>query len=715
MERREMPGLAIRRSHERFLKESDGRRRFSPMHHLVRLLVPKLIALALIPAAVALASVPEGPPTVPGILAGVPSVREGGRSKTPPVPVALPLQKTEVRLSMTGGLIEGEVAQVFTNNTGTALEAIYAFPLPSEATVTSMELRIGERTIRSVVKEREEARQEYETARAEGRKAALLDQERPNIFTTSVANFHPGETVRIRFTYLQAAEYQRGKYSVTFPMVIGPRYIPFHLPVPDADRVTPPVLHPSIDSGHRLTLTATVTGLPVKAITSSTHAIRATSRDGGKSYEIALREGEALPNSELHLDIALAGGEEPELSVVTTDTPEAAFALVTVFPPLGVPAEKLPPRVPRDVLFLIDTSGSMEGESIGQAQAGLLRCLDMLKPEDTFTVVRFSDEYSAFAPELRPVTPERLDAARGYIRSLHAGGGTEMQAALDYTLSIPGEREDALRLVVFLTDGDVGNEDSLMRLLGAKLGSARVFTFGIGSAPNEFLMRRLAELGRGQSRFIRSHEDIGAVMSGFFRTLDQPAMTNVRLDWRGKDGKLADDLTAYPKPCPDVFVDRPVQVVAKLPAGFDGTLEVSGKVAGSPMTYKFPLGAAARTQHDGITTLFGRGVVNDLMCQRLRTNNAVELQELRKQVVSAGLSYQLVTEFTSRVAVEEKVTRAPDGTLASVRVPTMLPRGWNPAALFATATNDPLRLALGLAAIAAGLALLCAVQRRTQQ
>jgi Ca-activated chloride channel homolog len=685
------------------------------MNRIIHLFVPTLVALLTAPLLATPGRPPDAALNIPGILAGIPKISETERAERPPIPAALPLKKTDVQLKISGGLIEAEVAQVFTNNTNTTLEAIYVFPLPSEATVTNMELRIGERVIRSVVKEREEAKQEYETARTEGRRAALLEQERPNIFTTSVANFDPGETVRIRFTYLQAADYQRGKYGVTFPMVVGPRYIPFSIPVPDAGRVAPPLLHPSIDSGHRLTLKATITGLPVKEITSTTHAIESSSRDGGKSYDVTLREGDTLPNAEFHLDIALAGGEEPELSVVTTEADDATFALVTLFPPLGMPADKLPPRVPRDVLFLIDTSGSMSGESIGQAQAGLLRCLEMLKPEDTFTIVRFSSDYSAFAPALKAATPEQIEAARTYVHSLQADGGTEMQAALDYTLSIASERENVLRLVVFLTDGDVGNEASLMRLLNAKLGSARVFTFGIGSAPNEFLMRRLAEIGRGQSRFIRSQEDIGAVMSDFFRTLDQPAMTNVRLDWRGKDGKAASDLAAYPQPCPDVFMDRPVQIVAKLPTGSNGTLYVTGNVAGGSMTCNFPLDSATRTHHDGITTLFGQAVVNDLMYQRLRTTDAAELQSLHDKVLHAALDYQLVTEFTSRVAVEEKITRTWDGKLTSVSVPTMLPRGWNQSAFFATATNDPLRLALGLAAIVAGLALLFAFSRRIQQ
>ncbi|HJT81774.1 MAG TPA: VIT domain-containing protein [Chthoniobacterales bacterium] len=670
------------------------------MKNILRRSAAQFFVILAIPLSSGVATPTAEPPDFAGCLRGVPATdrREGD---TAPAPIPLPLKSTDVRLNISGGLVQGAVSQVFTNNTDVTLEAIYVFPLPSEATVIEMELRVGDRVIRSAVKEREEARQEYQAARKEGRKTALLEQERPNMFTTSVANFHPGETVQIHFIYLQAADYQRGKYGVTFPMVVGPRYVPEQPNVPDAERISPPLLHPSIDPGHRLTLTAEINGLPVKSITSSTHAIECMPRDAGKSYQVTLPEGATLPNCEFHLDIALTGTEEPELSVVTTDAQDATYALVTLFPPL--PESKTPVRVPRDVLFLIDTSGSMSGESIGQAQTGLLRCLDMLQPEDTFTIVRFSSDHTAFSPTLEPAHPEQLDAARSYVRTLQADGGTEMQPALDYTLSIPSRRQEALRLVVFLTDGDVGNEDSLMRLLSAKLGATRVFTFGIGSAPNEFLMRRLAELGRGQARFIRSHQDIATVMADFFRTIDQPAMTNVRLNWRSAEAQPVSTAITYPQICPDVYIDRPVQIVAKLPRKFDGSLDVSGTVGVQQVQQRFALKKATHAQHNGISTLFGQAVVNDLMYQRLRTTDESQLKALRDQVVQTAMTYQLVTAFTSRIAIEEQITRAPDGSLASVRVPTMLPKGWSSSAFFPTATNDTIKLVIGLFAILFGL------------
>ncbi len=656
------------------------------------------------------ASSSSPPPDFAGSLAGIPASRAGDPQSNP-TPIPLPLKSTDVRLNISGGLVEGEVSQVFSNNTGQTLEAIYVFPLPSEATVIEMELRVGDRIIRSAVKEREEARQQYEAAREQGKKTALLEQERPNMFTTSVANFNPGETVEIHFSYLQAADYQRGKYGVTFPMVVGPRYIPDNHDGADASRIAPPLLHPSIDPGHRVSLTATINGLPVKSITSSTHAVRCTSADGGKSYQVTLADNSVMPNCDFHLDIALTGTDEPELSIVTTETSDATYALVTLFPPLSE-SQQPPPRVPRDVLFLIDTSGSMSGESIGQAQAGLLRCLDMLQPEDAFTIVRFSSDYTSFSPSLQAATPDQVAAARSYVQTLQAEGGTEMQPALDYTLSIPSTRENALRLVVFLTDGDVGNEDSLMRLLNAKLGATRVFTFGIGSAPNEFLMRRLAELGRGQCRFIRSHQDIGNVMGDFFRTIDQPAMTNVRLNWRSADAQLLSSAITYPQLCPDVYIDRPVQLVAKLPRNFNGALNVSGTVEVQQIQHRFEMKTAAHVQHKAVPTLFGQATVNDLMYQRLRTTDASQLETLRKQVVQTALTYQLVTAFTSRIAVEEQITRAPDGTLASVRVPTTLPKGWSASAFFPTATNDTIQLVIGIVAIVFGSVVLILARRR---
>jgi Ca-activated chloride channel family protein len=324
----------------------------------------------------------------------------------------------------------------------------------------------------------------------------------------------------------------------------------------------------------------------------------------------------------------------------------------------------------------------------------------MLRGGDRFTIVRFANGYSSFSPDLREATPERMESARRYVRGLTAAGGTEMQKALRHVLSFP-RRGRRMRLIVFLTDGAVGNDHSLMRLLDESLDGARLFAFAIGSAPNEYLVRKMAEIGRGQARFIRSHEDIGEVMADFFRTLDEPVLTDVRLSWeaavRGGEGKVR----FYPDPPPDIYLDRPLQVVMQYPPDFSGRLLVRGTLDGEEAGYSFPVESGGGVRHRSIEKLFGRAMIGEMMFRWIRGTPA-QKQTLRKEIVDAALRYQLVSRFTSRVAVEERIQRAPDGALVTVPVRVPLPRGWNPGAFFPTATNDWALLAAGLVLMLAG-------------
>lgn len=635
----------------------------------------------------------------------------------------LPLKKTDVRLEVTAGFVSAEVTQSFTNDTMHPLEAVYIFPLPSRASVTGMELRVGDRIIRSVVKEREEARRTYEKAKKAGKKAALVEQERPNIFTTSVANFLPGETVEVKLTYMEPAEWQRGILDVTFPMVVGQRYVPVKVEkksdggstvtrgVEDAHRINPPLLFPGVDSGHRLSLTVDLYGIDFEQIVSNTHAID-VHRPGkdSRSAAVTLSRGVTIPDSDFSMRIYLRKSSDPAASFVTSPGKEVSHGMLSVFPPTAA-REKMKEAEPREVIFLVDTSGSMSGTSIGQAKAGLSLCLDMLREKDHFTIVRFSSGYSSFTPDLREATPERMAAARQYVDGLQSGGGTEMQKALQHVLSFP-RRSSRMRLIVFLTDGCVGNEESLMRLLGESLGGARIFAFAIGSAPNEYLVRKMAELGRGQARFIRSHEDIGEVMADFFRTLEEPVLTDLRLAWEGEEGG-AGDVVFYPDPPPDVFLDRPLRMVMSYKPGFSGRLVLSGRRGGEDVRYAFPVDEVNGTRHVAIEKLFGRSMIGDLMYSWIRAATARQKHDLKREIIEAALRYQLVSKFTSRVAVEERIERR-DGDLVTVPVKVPLPRGWSPGAFSPTATSDWAFLGLGILMILAGMGVVFSRNSRAE-
>lgn len=623
------------------------------------------------------------------------------------LPFCLPLLRTDVRLQVAAHVAYAQVTQVFTNDTDRRLEAVYVFPLPARATVCDMTLHCGARIIRSVVREREQAQAEYAAARADGRRAALMEQERPNLFTTSVANLAPGESVQIALTYMEPLDYQDGAYRLAFPMVVAPRYIPLPPPrasgdtnapadpVPDAPRINPPRLHPAVDDCHRVTFHAYVRGLPVRAITSATHTIEVTEMPTTSPlYEVTLREPPAIPDCDLALEIAVAAGALPALAAVHGDTPDARHVQLSLFPPQAAAAPVAPPR---DILFLVDTSGSMEGDALAQAKTGLLSCLDGLKPDDHFAIVRFASDYSAFSQHPQAALPATVAQARAYVAGLGSDGGTEMQPALEHVLEQPG-RSGAMRLVIFLTDGDVGNEDSLFRLLDRKLGRARLFTIGIGSAPNAYFMRRMAEVGGGECRFIRAEEQIGTAIAGLFATLDHPMLTDIEVEWFDTTGQAVPNIRQYPERCPDLFGRRPVILQARLPAGFTGSARVRGMVSNQRIEYTCAVGDPDLLPLPGLERLFGQAELDRLTLDLLRADTPPDQERLRAAVVETALRYQLLCAYTARVAVEEQIEQRPDGELATVQVPVRLPKGWNAAGdLTATATRDP------LLALAAGL------------
>ena len=611
----------------------------------------------------------------------------------------LPLKKTDVDIDVSSGIVQANVTQTYTNDTNFTLEAIYIFPLPSNATVTEMELRVGDRIISSEVQEKQAAKQTYTKAKREGRKTALLEQTRDNIFKTSVANFHPGETAEVSFSYIEKMQYKVGEYEVNFPMVVGQRYIPYTIEpdensnakyssdVHDAQDLNPPLLHTNTTNAHFLSINVDVNGLPLKEITSSTHSIKVKESDSQK-FNVTLTSGTTIPDCDFNIKLKLKSDNSPQITNLSSEKGNDSYGMTTIFPPTKKLKQK---TVPRDVIFLIDTSGSMRGSSIGQAKEGLKLCMDLLKPEDKFTIVRFASEFSYFSPELREANVTKIQSAKGYVNTLQARGGTEMQRALDYVLGIP-LREEAIPMIVFLTDGCVGNENTLFRLLNKKLGNGRLFTFGIGSAPNEHLMRKMAEIGRGQSRFIRSHEDIGEVMSDFFRTLENPILTDIKITWKKEGSSHFANFDHYPKKCPDVFYERPLQIFTRRPVHFRGIMRISGNLNGQKVKYDFALDK--NEKFPAIEKMYAREQINDIQYRILKTRNE---PFLRKDIIQIALEHQLVTKYTSRVAVEYELKEemCPDGKLRSVKVPVNLPKGWDPSGFHATATNNVQLLLIG--------------------
>ncbi len=611
-------------------------------------------------------------------------------------PVAAPLLFTHVDISVTGMTARATVTQRFANPTTSWQEGVYVFPLPEKAAVDHLTMQIGTRRIEGEIRERAQARAAYEQAKTDGRKATLVEQERANVFTTSVAHIGPGEEIGVTIEYQETLVYDAGSFRLRFPMVVAPRYSPGQIAVagepgsgwgvntgqvPDAARVTPPVAPP--DEGFVNPVEIAVElhpGFALSHIDSSYHDVDVV-ESADHRYSVRLADGPVPANRDFELvwtpDVAAA----PAAAVFAEHKDGATYALAMVVPPTNVVDT---PRSPREAVFIVDTSGSMEGTSIAQAKQALGLALDRLQPGDRFNVIEFNSVTRSLFGAPMPVDPSTLARARRFVAALRARGGTEMKPALEAALT-----NDAapafVRQVVFLTDGAVGNENELVELIRARLLDRRLFTIGIGSAPNSFFLTKAAQFGRGTFTYIGDVHEVAAKMSALFIKLESPVLTDIAVAWPGA-------AEVWPREPGDLYAGEPIVVVAKTHAS-DGMVTITGRRAGAPWTARVPLSASA--SEPGVGVLWARAKIEALSdAQKGGEPEAAA----RNGIVEVALAHHLVSKYTSLVAVDVTPTAPPGAIPATTALPTNLPGGWSYDAVFGapqTATPATLHFLLG--------------------
>lgn len=644
-----------------------------------------------------------------------------------------PVVDTDVVLRVSGPIVRAEVHQRFYNPTSEWVEGVYVFPLPELAAVDGLRIKVGTRVIEGEIKEREEAARVYQQARRQGRRAGLVEQERPNLFTTSVANLGPDEVVEVVLRYQEELRWDAGRFSLRFPMVAAPRYVPPHTLVPrqdssptgivnaaltsagpagpsgpagpdagrptavpaalDACRIATPIARPEDGPVNPVSLRVELdAGFPVERLGSPSHALDVT-RGPGRTLRITLAHDPVPADRDFVLEWAPKVGREPGATLFTEDVGGERYALLMVMPPSG-PAG---PPLPRETVFVVDTSGSMEGDSIAQAKAALLTALDRLRPEDRFNVIRFSDRAEPLFGASLPAGPGALDEARRFVQGLTADGGTEMLPAIRLALAGP-ETSGVVRQVIFITDGEVADEDELFHEIVDRLGSSRMFTVGIGSAPNAHFMRRAAEAGRGTFTYIGKVSEVGQQMGELFAKLESPVLTGLDVTWSDPGAD------AWPARVPDLYRGEPIVVAARLPGGAGGTVDIRGMRGGQPWSAEERLdGGESRP---GVARLWARRKIAALMDQGVE---GAPLDQVRAQVVQVALAHHLVSKFTSLVAVDV-TPAAPPGTVPQTRkLPVNLPAGWSEpevdGSLPQGGTPARLLLLLGLAALAGAVLL----------
>ena len=616
-----------------------------------------------------------------------------------------PVLDTEYELRVTGMIVRARVTQRFVNPGSGVLDGLYVFPLPESAAVDRLLMTVGDRVIEGRIQERRQAETTFRQARSEGRKASLVRQHRPNLFTTAVANIGPAEEITVELEYQQAARYDLGEFRLRVPLAITPRFTPppsgravladgrpgpgsavFAATGIEPDPVPP---YPGLAStvGQRLRqvrLTVDLdAGVPLSRLESSYHEIVDVPSGPGR-HRITL----ARPNVPADRDFELVWtpeiGRVPKAAVFTEEMGGEWFALLMVLPPPIAPAAAA--RLPRDVVFVIDTSGSMKGQSIEQAKQTLLWALDRLEPQDRFNIIQFNSSTDRLFQTSLDVGGHSLEEARRYVSDLVADGGTRALPAIETALAEeppPG----MLRQGIFITDGAVGNESECFCFIERNLGRNRLFTVGIGGAPNSHFMTRAARFGRGTFTHIGKSGEVAEKMAALLGKLESPVLTDIQL---GLDDPTAEIL---PERWSDLYAGEPLVAVVRLGQP-GGPIELTGRLDGSAWSETLTPSSVAGAR--GIDKLWARRKI-ELLLEGLHFG--ADPDTTRQAVTDLALEHHLVSRYTSLVAVDPQrtVTARSNGTAS----PVALPQTATPAAL--------LRLA---GAVLMTLSLLLLVLRR---
>lgn len=582
--------------------------------------------------------------------------------------IAMPLKHTDVRASVSGYIGTVEVTQQFLNPYSGKIEAVYVFPLPHNAAVNEFIMTIGERRIRGIIRERKEAEQLYQEARQQGYVASLLTEERPNVFTQRVANIEPGKQIDVNIKYFHTLEYVDGWYEFVFPLVVGPRFNP-----PGTTNGIGAVargqvgasgqetevhyLRPGERTSHDISLRVDIdAGVPIEEFECRTHQITSEPTAPGH-LAVSLAPTDSLPNKDFVLRYRVAG-EHIKSTLLTQRDERGGFFTLMVYPPQELKDLR---RQPLELVFVLDCSGSMSGRPIEQAKAAVQRGLRLLQPGDSFQLITFSMTASRFGDTPLDATAENIADGLRYVRSLQGEGGTMMIEGIKAALDFPHD-PNRLRFVCFLTDGYIGNETEILGEIHRRLGASRIFSFGIGSSVNRYLLDHMAKAGHGAVAYLGRNDSAAQIMEDFFTRISHPAMTDLIIDWGGLHVT-----EVYPSSLPDLFIGRPVILAGRFAGSEDNAVRINGMAAGQPVQVTIPASLRSRgVTHAGLPAVWARMKMAEL-ADLCTYQPDPELPEAIKRV---ALDYGLMSPFTAFVAVDStRRTEGAEGTSVPVAIP----------------------------------------------
>lgn len=576
---------------------------------------------------------------------------------------SFPLKETNVTANISGVIADIYVVQTYANEGEKPINASYVFPASTRATVHGMKMQIGNTMVTAKIKEREEAKQEFEQAKSEGKSASLLEQQRPNVFTMSVANIMPGDVVRIELHYTELIVSTERIYQFVFPTVVGPRYSSQPAAdAPDTDKwVATPYLKDGKTPPGKYNISVNLSaGVPITDLTCKSHKVNVV-RYGQSSAQVTLSNPEEFAgNRDFILDYKLIG-EEVSSGLMLYEGEDENFFMLMVQPPERLKTEDIPPR---EYIFVLDVSGSMEGFPLETAK-GLIRSLiTNLRETDKFNLVLFAGASSQMSPESLPATQKNIKSAVELIDRQTGGGGTELESALERAVGIPMDK-NVSRSVIVITDGYISGEKAIFDIIHKNIGKANFFSFGIGDGVNRYLVDGIAKAGLGESFVVTESSEASAVADRFRTYVQSPVLTDINVTYNGFD---AYDIE--PPTLPDLFAQRPIVVFGKWRGNPSGTIQISGKTGKGNYTQSIQVSETKPLDTNmAVSYLWARTKVERLMDYGISQDAEASV---KKEVTEIGLKYSMMTQYTSFIAVIEEI-RNPDKDSTDVDQPLPLP------------------------------------------